>query len=392
MSQGAFSISFFNVGENRSNGGTYDGQHFKVSCGRVTALHSVPMQIKWEDIRHFCDPTIEQSNIPKWLEAEFQGSCPQRVLLINEERTVDWYLHFHVPQKLEATFPKQVVLEGKRILVEHALPFAPVRSNISRPPIEESMHEHWKNTANLAPAQKKYRSNCIAHVEDCFPSIQRVNMLQEISIRSRGLKFTGSFEASSSPFLFVNGVPKVEDVLQSFVSITGGLPDIAADVDYSAEKYLQQPSSVYDVSSHSVVLYVLCVQCTDHVPLNIGRVVARRNGCLVSATELLRCYAFTECLLLVMLPKGIRIEGFCTPMKLPFVSLFNHPKKSFGHVMPACSRHLESILRRFRTIARPPAKLTLPQSLARTRRKPPMFLRRICVPLWSIQSLTNLMN
>ena len=315
MSQGAFSISFCNVGADRRGSGSSAGQHFKVTCGRITALHSVPMQIKWEDIRHLCEPTIEQSNIQKWLKDEFQGSCPQKVLSINEERTVDWYLHFQVPQKLEATFPKQVCLEGKRILVEHALPFAPVWSNISRPPVEESMHEHWRNTANLAPAQKKNRSNCIAHVEDCFPSIRRVSMLQEISIQSRGLKFTGSFEASSSPFLFINGVPKVEDGLQSFVSVTSGLTDIAADVDHSVEKYLQRPSSIYDVSSHSVVLYVLSVQCAGHVPLNIGRIVVRRNGCLVSATELLKCHASTEWLLLVMLPKGIRIEGFCTPKR-----------------------------------------------------------------------------
>ena len=153
-----------NFGDNRRNGGSFNGQHFKVTCGRTSARHSVPMQIRWEDIRNYCEPTIEQSNIQQWLrlKTEFQGSCPQKVLSINEERTVDWYLHFHVPQKLEATFPKHVCLEGKKILVEHALPFAPVRSSISRPPVEESMHEHWKNTASLAPALKKNRSNCIA--------------------------------------------------------------------------------------------------------------------------------------------------------------------------------------------------------------------------------------
>ena len=98
--------------------------------------------------------------------------------------------------------------------------------------------------------------------------------------------------------------------MQSFVNITSGLPDIAADIDHSVEKYLQQPSSIYDVSSHSGVLYVLSTECTDHVPFNIGRIVVRRNGCFVSTTELLRCHAFTECLLFV-----IRIEGFCTPRR-----------------------------------------------------------------------------
>ena len=177
------------------------------------------------------------------------------------------------------------------------------------------MHDHWKNTASLAPAQKKNRSNCIAHLEDCFPSLQRVNMLQEISIRSRGLRVAGSFEISSTPLLFFNGVPELADGLQAIVSIVSNTPDIATDVDHSVERYLAQPSSVADVASHSVVLYVHSVHCTDHVPLNIGRILTRRNGCIVSTTELLRCHAFTECLLLVMLPKGIRVDSFCTPKR-----------------------------------------------------------------------------
>ena len=178
MTQGAFSLSFFNCGKScgdkEVSSGSPPRQQFKVSCGRITALHCVPTQIKWEDIQQACEPSIEQSKASKWLKTEFQGSCPKKVLAINEERTVDWYLHFQVPQRLESTFPKQVCFEGRRILIDHALPFAPIRSNISRPPVEESMHEHWKNTAGLAPAQKKNRSNCIVHLEDCFPSLQRV--------------------------------------------------------------------------------------------------------------------------------------------------------------------------------------------------------------------------
>ena len=70
---------------------------------------------------------------------------------------------------------------------------------------------------------------------------------------------------------------------------------------------------------------MLSIQCTDHVPLSIGKVLPRRNGCAVSTTELLKCHAFTECLLLVILPKGI--EGICTPkrhfdivVRIPIVS------------------------------------------------------------------------
>ena len=329
--QGAFSLSFLNWGRSLKDKGSGSRlprmQHFKVSCGRITALHSAPMQIKWEDVQQFCEPTLEQSSLAKWLKAEFHGSCLKKALAINEERTVDWYLQFQVPQKLECTFPKQVSFGKKKLLIDHALPFAPTRSNISRPPIEESMHDHWKNTASLAPAQKKNRSNCIAHLEDCFPSLQRVNMLQEISIRSRGLRIAGSFEISSTPLLFFNGVPELADGLQAFVSIVSNVPDIATDVDHSVERYLAQPGSVTEFASHSVVLYGLSVQSTDHVPLNIGRILTRRNGCFVSTTELLRCHAYTECLLLVMLPKGIRVDSFCTP-KRHFEIVFRIPIRS----------------------------------------------------------------
>ena len=315
MMQGAFSLSFLNWGRSLKDKGSGSRlarlQHFKVSCGRITALHSAPMQIKWEDVQPFCEPTLEQSSLAKWLKAEFHGSCLKKVLAINEERTVDWYLQFQVPQKLECTFPKQVSFGKKKLLIDHALPFAPTRSNISRPPIEESMHEHWKNAASLAPAQKTNRSNCIANLEDCFPSLQRVNMLQEISIRSRGLRIAGSF----TPLLFFNGVPELADGLQAFVSIVSSVPDIVTDVEHSVEKYLAQPDSVTEFASHSAVLYGLSVQSTDHVPLNIGRILTRRNGCVVSTTELLRCRAYTECLLLVILPKGIRVDSFCTPKR-----------------------------------------------------------------------------
>ena len=330
MIQGAFSVSFINWGKSYGDQGmTVDPltlQRYKVAIGRITALHSVPMQIKWEDIQESCEPGIEQSKIPQWLKAECQGTCPSKVLAIDEERTVDWYLHFFVPQKIETTFPKQVVFEGK-ILIDHALPFAPIRSSITRPPIEETMHEHWKNTASLAPDRKKHRSNCLVHDEDCFPSLQRVNMLQEISVKSRGLKLSGSFEASTTPILFLNGMPDIEDGLSAFVSITSQVTEIAADVEFSVEKHLQQPRSSSEHSNHSGTLYVLSIQCTDHVPLSIGKVLPRRNGCAVSTTELLKCHAFTECLLLVILPKGIRIDGICTPkrhfdivVRIPIVS------------------------------------------------------------------------
>ena len=316
MIQGAFSLSFISCGRSLKDrtSGTKSAklQHFKVSCGRITAFHNAPMQIKWDDVYLSCKPTIEHSSLAKWLKAEFGVTCLRKVLAINEERTVEWYLQFQVPQKLECKFPKQVLFEKKKLLIDHALPFAPTRSSITRPPIEESMHEHWKNTASLAPAQKKNRSNCIAHFEGCFPSLQRVNMLQEISVRSRGSRMAGSFEISPSPLLFFNGFPELTDGLQAFVGIVSSLPEIAKDVEHSVDQYITRSGSVEEIASHTAVLYGLKLQITDQVPLSIGRILTRRNGCCVSTTELLRCYAYTECLLLVILS---RVDSFCTPKR-----------------------------------------------------------------------------
>ena len=120
-------------------------------------------------------------------------------------------------------------------------------------------------------------------------------MLQEISIRSRGSRIAGSFEISPSPLLFFNGFPELADGLQAFVSIVNSMPDIATDVEHSVGQYLAQSGGVDEFASHSAVLYGLKVQSTDQVPLNIGRILTRRNGCCVSTTELLRCHAYTEC-------------------------------------------------------------------------------------------------
>ena len=134
-------------------------------------------------------------------------------------------------------------------------------------------------------------------------------------------------KVSTTPILFLNGMPDIEDGLSAFVSITSQVTEIAADVEFSVEKHLQQPRSGSEHSNYSGTLYVLSIQCTDHVPLSIGKVFPRRNGCAVSTTELLKCHAFTECLLLLILPKGIKIDGICTPkrhfdivVRIPIVS------------------------------------------------------------------------
>lgn len=47
--------------------------------------------------------------------------------------------------------------------------------------------------------------------------------------------------------------------------------------------------------------------------LNVGYIMPNRTGFFVSGTELLKCHAFTDCLLFVCLPKGVRPDTFCSP-------------------------------------------------------------------------------
>ena len=167
---------------------------------------------------------------------------------------------------------------------------------------------------------------------------------------------------------FFNGVPKLEDGLQSFVSIVSSLPDVATDVDHSVERYFQQPSSISDVSSHSVILYGLSVQCTDQVPLNIGRIITRRNGCLVSTTELLKCHAFTECLrhfeVVLRIPIRSPKEEPSSRHASPITSLGYNPTQHLGHSWAASNGKLTSTGAESQTDATPSLQKGLRDSVA----------------------------
>ena len=219
MQQGAFSFSILDCGPSPH---CEDLGFFQVSIGRIASLHSCPVQVKWKDIQHCCTPTIESSPLYKWIKTELSCVSPEKVVAIDENKKVEWYLRFHIPRRHEATFPREVRFGDQRILIRHALPFATTPASSVRPPTEETMHEHWKNTATLAPVQEKDRSNFMAHVENKFPSIQRSSLSQEILIKSRGQKFNCHFEKSTFPILFVNGVADVDDCLHTLVAAIGG--------------------------------------------------------------------------------------------------------------------------------------------------------------------------
>ena len=127
--------------------------------------------------------------------------------------------------------------------------YAPRSVHMRRPPIEETMHEHWKKTANLAPVMKRDCFNYIAHVENNFSSLQRVNLLTEIPITSdkKTLLVLGFVEKSSFPFLFVNGVAGIDDCLHAFMKATNSISSFGKLIEKYVENHCNKPGIVMPV-------------------------------------------------------------------------------------------------------------------------------------------------
>lgn len=78
---------------------------YHVSIGR-TALHSCPVQIRWEDLQEVFSESVDVFTIQELVRKELQGVSPQQVLCINEDKKVEFYLQFHVLKKQEAAYPQ----------------------------------------------------------------------------------------------------------------------------------------------------------------------------------------------------------------------------------------------------------------------------------------------
>ena len=153
MTQGAFSVSFINTGENGYSNLKADRELIKISVtwGRISALSSVPAQIKLSDLQKVEKFQREEDDFERWIWEVLRGTCPQKVLCFDEEHSADWYMQFHIPAKSEKVLPTKLSVDDETILVEHARPYAVLQTGSVRPPAEETMHEHWKNAARLAP-------------------------------------------------------------------------------------------------------------------------------------------------------------------------------------------------------------------------------------------------
>ena len=269
----------------------------------------------------------EENEIETWIWETLQGTCPQKVLCFDEENNTDWYMQFHIPTKLENALPTKVTLEEEAILVEHARPYAYLQTGAIRPPVEETMHEHWKNAARLAPSERRDRSNFIAHVENNFASLQRISLLHEFPVTHQGVRYVGMCESSQFPILFINGEVTVDRSIRTLIENSGSFPELQEELQESYDSYIQDPPIPNDFRCQTPLAYVLSVCSSDLTPINIGRIVKGSKGLFVSSTELLKCHAYTKCTVAILLPKGIKLDLVCTPSrhieilaKIPVVS------------------------------------------------------------------------
>ena len=315
--QGAFSVSFINPGEDGYSNAKADRELTKINVtwGRISALGSVPAQIKLSNLQKIERFQREENGIETWIWETLQGTCPQKVLCFDEENNTDWYMQFHIPTKSENALPTKMTLDDDAILVEHARPYAYLQTGAIRPPAEETMHEHWKNAARLAPSERKDRSNFIAHVENNFASLQRISLLHEFPVTHQGVRYVGTCEASQFPILFINGEVTVDRCIRTLIENSGSFPELQEELQESYDSYIQDPPIPNDFRCQTPVAYVLSVCSSDLTPINIGRIVKGSRGLFVSSTELLKCHAYTKCTVAILLPKGIKLELVCTPSR-----------------------------------------------------------------------------
>ena len=313
MSQGAFSVmttGHHNQGINTSAGWLHK---FSIRVGRMSALNVHPAQINMNSIQDAITVELTYDAVVDRIARDHQAVNFQTVTCYDSQRQVEQYLQFQIPYCNIGLYPKIYNIGDQSMLVEHALPFASQMHNRRRPPKEETMHEHWKKAVNLSPEKKKDRSNHLAHSENNLASLQRANSLIEVAFVSKKQKYIGTFERSLFPFLFVNGLADVKDCLNMYVNTLRVDCPLREAIETSIDKYNCTTGPNLSHSKEHNVLYGLKVLSTSQQPLKVGYIMPNRTGFIVSGTELLKCHAFTECLLFIYLPKGVRPETCCTP-------------------------------------------------------------------------------
>ena len=312
VKQGAFSLSM------KGNGlliGDRNLLSFDLKVGRIGSLPSVPMQIRCASIHGLMTVPLHQSTIGKWIKKDLSGFNICEVVCVDDDQITDSFLQFRVPIDDENNYPKVFKYKDKIFSVEHALPYATPISVKARPPQGESVHDHWKKAARLAPQEKISRVNCIAKTENCPRSLQRVMQLRESTVKEAASTVFIYAEQTKMPWCFFTSSVSQQTAIDCYSKF--GIHHLVnkEDVDAALEAQIDHDSTVLGELDSIATIHVVQVCCCDDQPVRIGLFCEGKYGWTVSTAELVQCHAYTPCILVRMIPSGFKLTDVCSPSR-----------------------------------------------------------------------------
>ena len=149
--QGGFTIS---LQGNDTASNTHD---YRLECtiGRIGAITVLPVQVSAEEVRPLIGGPLGETKLAQELLSKYRAYNFQEVRSIDEDGNSCDMIQFLVPQRFESGFPCQCTVENVAFVIDHALPYSPPLSVPSRPPAEETRHDHWNKAACFRHGKKK---------------------------------------------------------------------------------------------------------------------------------------------------------------------------------------------------------------------------------------------
>ena len=309
LKQGAFSLC------TRGNGlsaGDRSVLTFDLKIGRIGSLPSTPVQIRCTSIEELNAIPCHQSTIGRWIKRELSGFNITEVVCVDDDQ-VDSFLQFRVPIEDEVNYPKVFKYKGKTFSVDHALPYATPIGMRARPPQEETVHEHWKKAARLAPQEKTSHANCIAKAENCPRSLQRVMRLKESSVKEVASTVFVYAEQTKMPWCFFTNVVSQQTAIDYYCKRCISHLENKEEIETLLTSCNNGEHHKELRSDDSATVHVMQVCCKDDQPLRLGLFYEGKYGWTVSTAELVQCHAYTPCTLVIMVPPGCKLTDVCSP-------------------------------------------------------------------------------
>ena len=204
--QGGFQVNFFPQSSSTIAWTT-------CSIGRIGSYDHIPAQVQLE--ANESEASVEDVKwIVSLLEQHVNATCFQKVFCKPENQDSTACLQFLIPVSFENKLPLHWRIDDRQIYVDHPVAFTIPLSISRRPPEEQNKLEHWKETANRSFSHRKGRHNSLSHSPKLVDSMRRFNLLRHGEILSAGKQVSAIFESDFFPFLFVDGKPDIDDVLE----------------------------------------------------------------------------------------------------------------------------------------------------------------------------------